>query len=125
MTKLSDYLNRLDSIIGVLDLKHPIHILYEKKVTADKLKEVRIVKTKKNLFFLESVSGRKYGEFSLTPEFIENYIKYANKKGMADKIFRQIDIITQIKGSWTLKKLIIEEESRKELINNYSVNKKV
>ncbi len=49
LSKLTYYLNKIDSIIGVLDQKHPVHILYEKKVTADKIKKVKIVKTKKNL----------------------------------------------------------------------------
>ncbi len=120
---LTSYLNRVDSIIAVLDLKHPIHILYEKKVTADKLKKDRIVKTKKNLYFLENTSGRKYGEFSLTPEFIENYVKFANKKGLTDKIFKQVDVITKIKDSWSMKQLLIDDDSRKALIDEYSKNK--
>jgi hypothetical protein len=116
LSMLLNYLGNIDSIIGVLDLKHPVHILYERKITASKIKKVRIVKTKKNLFYLENISGRKYGEFSLTQEFIENYIKYATKKGLIDRIFRQVDIITLEKGAWVMRQLLIDEMSKKEII---------
>jgi len=116
---LIDYLDRVDSIMGVLDRKYPIHILYKRKVSADKFKKVRIVKRKENLYIIENIALRKYGEFSLTPEFIENYIKYANKRGILERIFRQIDIISLNKGVWEMKQLIIDNASREELIQNF------
>lgn len=112
-----EYLNKVNSLIGVLDFKYPVHILYENTVSASYLKEVRIVRKKDNLFMLENVVKRKFGEFSFSRTFLKDYLLYAQRHELLDKVIRQIDVVQVNKDSFTLRKLRIAEDSRRELIN--------
>jgi hypothetical protein len=125
LNRLSAYLNGVNSIIGVLDLRFPVHILYEKKVTASTIREVYIAPSRSGSFILVNDGHRKFGEFTFVDQFfISKYVKYAQKKGFIDKIFRQVDIVVKDKTSlgkdiWNLKQLIVKEASRGNLINTY------
>lgn len=116
---LQSYINRIDSILGVLDQRYPIHILYPKKINASVLRKIRIVKNKKGNFIIENEVGRKYGEFSLGTLFISNYVKYALKFNKTDHVFKQIDIIRKYKDNWEIRQLLIQDQSRVDLINTF------
>lgn len=112
-----DYLNKVHSLIGVLDFKYPIHILYENNVSASYARDVRIIHKKDNLFILENTARRKFGEFSYGRVFLKEYMAHAQKRGMLDKILTEIDVVQVTKGVLTLRKLKIDPTSRQELIN--------
>lgn len=112
-----DYLNKVNSLIGVLDFKYPIHILYEHSVSASYAREVRIVHKKDNLFILENTAKRKFGEFSYGRTFLKEYISYAQKRGFLGKILTEIDVVQVTKDAFTLRKLRIDPTSKQELIN--------
>lgn len=122
---LLSYLNRVNSIIGVLDLRFPLHVLYEKKVTASLSREVKIVLHEGNSFILTNDAGRKFGEFTfMNSTFITKYIKYARKKGFEDTIFKQIDIIVKNKSRtgrdlWSIRQLLIKEGARQDIISHF------
>ncbi|MCL4339158.1 hypothetical protein M1271_05710 [Patescibacteria group bacterium] len=111
------YLNKVNSLIGVLDFKYPVHILYEKSIAASYVRNVRIVHKKDNLFILENIVKRKFGEFSYGKVFLKEYIQYAQKRGLIDKILTEIDVVQVTKDTMTLRKLKIDETSKQELIN--------
>lgn len=111
------YLNTVNSLIGVLDYKYPIHILYERGISASYSRDVCIVQKKENLFILENTVKRKFGEFSFSRNFLKKYAQYAQKKGTLDKILMQIDIVQVSKDSIILRKLKINSKSKQDLIN--------
>lgn len=111
------YLNKVNSIVAVLDRKYPIHILYEKGVFASLFKQVQLEPVRDGVYILQNVAGRKFGEFSLSTTFIKEYINYATKKDILDSIFKQIDIIISYKGAWEIRQLLIENTSRERLFN--------
>lgn len=80
-----EYLNNVNSLIGVLDFKYPLHILYESSISASYARNVRIVHKKDNLFILENTARRKFGEFSYGRTFLKEYMQYAQKRGLLEK----------------------------------------
>lgn len=112
------YINRVNSIIGILDRKYPIHILYEKGVFASLFKKIKIERVKDDAYSLENIAGRKFGEFTLSTTFIKDYLTFASKKNILDSVFKQIDIVIYYKGSWEIRQLLIDESSRQSLITS-------
>lgn len=119
LTALLNYISGLDSLIGILDLRFPVHILYAKQVKVDLSKEVKIELDRKNKFILKSVSGRKYGEFSISTSFLTEYLKYSKNKDRLDSTIKQIDVIVNRKGRWEMKQLLINQENREKLIKQF------
>lgn len=117
LRSFTSYLNKVNSIIGILDRKYPIHILYEKGVFASLFKQAQIEPVKNDVYILQNTAGRKFGEFSLSSTFIKEYINHATKKNILDSIFKQIDIVIFYKGAWEIRQLLIEEASRQRLFN--------
>lgn len=119
LTNLLNYISGLDSIMGILDLRFPVHILYAKQVKVDLSKEVIIELDKKNKFILKSVSGRKYGEFSISTSFLTEYLKYSLNKNRLESTLKQIDVIVNRKGRWEMKQLLINQVNRENLIKQF------
>jgi len=115
--RFKNYLTKVNSLIGVVDQKYPVNILYRRKIKASMTKKIRLKINKKNVFFIENVGDRKLGEFSLSEALTKGYVNYAKKNNSLDKIFTQIDIIYSHNENIEIKQLIVEEESRKQLIN--------
>lgn len=118
---LISYLARVNSLIGVLDRKYPIHILYEKSISASLFRRVELEPKKEGVYILKNNAGRKFGEFSLSTSFINEYVRYAKKQEIADAIFKQIDVVINYKGTWEIRQLLIEEASRNRLLGNIEV----
>lgn len=119
-SNFTGYLNKVNSLIGVLDFKYPVHILYERSISASYAREVRLVQKKENLFILENIVKRKFGEFSFSRTFLKDYIVYAQKKGFIDNILKEIDVVQTTKDGICLRKLKIDNSSRQELITQLS-----
>ena len=121
--EFTKYINKVNSLIGVLDFKYPIHILYERNVSASYTRKLNIIQKKDNLFILENTAKRKFGEFSFSKTFLRDYIHYAKKRNFLDNIFTQIDVV-QVKGdAITLRKLRINPESKQQLISQLKTAK--
>lgn len=119
LTNLLSFISGLDSLIGILDLRFPVHILYTKQARVDLSKEVKIELDKKNKFILKGVSGRKYGEFSISIPFLIEYLKYSRSKNRLDSTLKQIDVIVKRKDRWEMKQLLINRGNRESLIKNF------
>lgn len=112
----TNYLNKVNSLIGVLDFKYPVHILYEHGISVSYAREVRLVQKKENLFILENIVKRKFGEFSFSRTFLKDYVAYAQKRGSIDSILKEIDVVQTTKDGICLRKLKIDNNSKQELI---------
>lgn len=116
-SNFEEYLNKVNSLIGVLDFKYPVHILYEHGISASYARDVRLVRKKDNLFILENIVKRKFGEFSFSRTFLRDYVAYAQKRGFIDNVLTQIDIVQTTKSGIYLRKLKIDNASKQELVS--------
>lgn len=115
-SKFSKYIENINSLIGVLDLKYPVNILHKKNIRVSKSKKIKVTAIKENLFFVENTSGRKFGEFSFNKAFLKDYVSYAKRNNSLDQILNQIDIILPQKDIVEIKQFLIEENSRRVLL---------
>ncbi len=116
--KISSYLSRVNSYIGVLDKTYPIHILSLRMQNPRKQKEVKLILEGENSFVIKSLKNRQYGKFSLTPKFVQQYVRHARKNNYLNTVFMQIDVMLPYKDTLMLVHLKIENNSREELIRN-------
>lgn len=119
LKNLEDNLNEIRSYVGVLDKRFPIHILSRKKYIPKSSSEVKIEIISENSLLLKTKNNRQYGQFSLTPSFLEEYLKFAKQKKYLDNILRQVDLVIPKKNSLTVYNLKINELSRKAIIDKY------
>jgi len=118
LEKLTEYLVSVSSYVGVLDKRFPIHILTRKKTILKPRVEVTVESLQENSFIIKSLSKREYGQFSLTNNFLDDYLNYADKYNQLDTVLRQIDIIVPSENNLLFLNLKINEESRKSLIES-------
>lgn len=116
LDSLNNYLKKISSLIGVLDGRYPVSILYKNKVSVSRNRPVKIIQRNEGKYFLENTGNRKFGEFSLSKNFLKEYIQYAKKNEILDKIFHSVDIVFADKDAIEIRKFKISSNSRNDLI---------
>jgi hypothetical protein len=114
--KLVSYINSVNSFVGVLDRRFPIHILTEKKTIPKKPGKINLEIMQVNSFKMKTQAKRQIGQFSLPRTFISDYLRVAKKQGSGESAFQQIDIIASVKDNLVVINFKIDETSRSNIL---------
>ncbi len=118
LTSLNEYLDKVNSYIGVLDNMYPISILSTKRNIPRHGNVVKLERENEMVIKIKSSGNREYGTFTLSSEFLNGYIKRARTD---EKILSKIDLLIHRKGTVSIAQLAISKESRETLLKEKEV----